>query len=186
MKDERLQIFVERIDALSIEQIKRIKDNVNIICFDTFNYDESNKTFCPLAVALNLHETVENPTNESIGKEIGKHFIPVNALKNVKGKFYTNNRREDLLKMCDIMIKEKTDEANEKMNIYVSEDVQKKWPRYYFKGKPFQMSDGRTYIRAHCNVLGKTHYYDFEKDWFWHDINSIPLPVDKSKTTDII
>lgn len=103
--DNRKQIFLDRLGSLSDQEVQRIKDNINLICFDTFNYDTENKTFCPLAVAMNLHKTVENPTDELIQNEIGKRFQPVNALKGVTGDFYTSSRKEDLLTACEEVLR---------------------------------------------------------------------------------
>ena len=55
------------------------------------------------------------------------------------------------------------------MNIYVSKEIKEKWPGYTFIGKPFKLSDGKNYIRAHSKCFGKTHYYCYELDIFWHE-----------------
>lgn len=99
--DNRKQVFLDRLNSLSVQEIQRIRDNIDLICFDTFNYDAKNKTYCPLAVGLNLHKTIENPTDEVIRNEIGKRFQPPNALKGVVGEFYTSHRKRDLLEVCD-------------------------------------------------------------------------------------
>jgi len=102
--DNRKQIFLDRLNTLSVQEIQRIKDNIDIICFDTLNYNAEENTFCPLAVAMNLHKSIGNPTDEKIQSEIGKRFQPVNALKGVKGTFYTSDRKKDLLEVCDEVI----------------------------------------------------------------------------------
>ena len=51
-------------------------------------------------------------------------------------------------------------------NSHVSQDLQSRWPTYNFLGKPFRLL-GRMFIRAFHKTLEKTHFYDFEKDWFW-------------------
>lgn len=55
------------------------------------------------------------------------------------------------------------------MNDHVSEEIRKKWCNYEFQGKSMKMPDGKTYIRAYSKVFGKTHFYCFEDDWFWHE-----------------
>ena len=55
------------------------------------------------------------------------------------------------------------------MNPYVPEEIINKWPQYNFIGKSFKLKNGRTYIRAHSKFFGKTHFYEFETDFFWHD-----------------
>lgn len=108
MIDERYIATKERLSNLSIEQIHRITDNIDKVCFDTFNYNSEDNTYCPLAIALNLHESVLNPTDEKIQTEISKLFTPVNILKGTNGIFYTLNRRRDLINLCSEIIKEKT------------------------------------------------------------------------------
>lgn len=102
--DARFIVFCERFLKFSTEQLKRIRDNIDLVCFDTFNYDEENKKFCPVAIALNLHKTIENPTNVLVTEAMREYFNPPNALKGVKGDFYTLNRREDLLTAIDIFL----------------------------------------------------------------------------------
>lgn len=104
LMDNRKQIFLDRLSVLSVQEIQRIKDNIDMICLDTFNYNAEENTFCPLAVGMNLHKSIGNPTDQKIQNEIGKRFQPVNALKGVKGDFYTSNRKKDLLEVCDEVI----------------------------------------------------------------------------------
>jgi hypothetical protein len=59
------------------------------------------------------------------------------------------------------------------MNIHVPDQIRRKWPQYEFVGKPFKLSDGKTYIRAFFKVWYITHYYCFDDDWFWHDKPSV-------------
>ena len=65
---------------------------------------------------------------------------------------------------------------NEEVNPHISEELKKKWCNYEFQGKPFKLSDGNTYMRAHSHAFEKTHFYCFETDWFWHSREEIPLP----------
>lgn len=108
MSDARYNVFKERLNALSTEEVKRIQSKIDSICFDTFNFDSETQKFCPLAIGMNLHQTVKNPTNKLIVAEIGKRFNPVNALKGVKGNFYTENRREDLITICEKVLNERS------------------------------------------------------------------------------
>ncbi len=55
------------------------------------------------------------------------------------------------------------------MNIHVPKELKEKWVNYEFIGKPFKLSDGKTYIRAHSKTFEKTHFYCFEEDFFWFD-----------------
>lgn len=103
-EDKRYQILCERLRMLPLKGVSQIEKDIDRVCFDTFNYDAATQTYCPIAIGLNLHNTIANPTNENIGEAIGKLFQPVNALKGVEGKFYTTNRKEDLLEVCNEVI----------------------------------------------------------------------------------
>lgn len=105
MKDNRYQFIKKRLLALTLTEVQRIKDNIDKVCFDTFNFDSSTETFCPLAIGMNLHNTIDNPTDELVAEAISKRFTPVNVLKGVEGNFYRENRREDLLILCEEVIK---------------------------------------------------------------------------------
>jgi hypothetical protein len=51
------------------------------------------------------------------------------------------------------------------MNIHVPEDIKKRWPQYEFIGKPFTLSNGKTYIRVYSKFFKVTHFYCFEDDF---------------------
>jgi len=100
--DKRYHILKERLSLLEHSELERIKSNIDSVCLDTYNYDSASNTFCPLAVAMNLHKTVENPTNDLIIEILSSRFTPVNAIGGVEGEFYTgNHRKEDLLQVID-------------------------------------------------------------------------------------
>lgn len=106
--DAWLEIFKGRLNLFTVEELNEIVENIDLICFDTLNYDEAEKKFCPIAVAMGLHKILDNPTDEIVSEHIALVFRPPNALKGVEGTFYTDNRREDLLKLCLELIKEKS------------------------------------------------------------------------------
>lgn len=104
--DKRYEILKERLSLLSIEELQRIKENIDHVCFDTYNYDKENNKFCPLAIALNLHKTTPNPSNVLITLKLAERFDPVNVIGGVEGNYYTGqHRREDLLALIDELIK---------------------------------------------------------------------------------
>lgn len=105
--DKRYELFRERLMSLSLDEICRIKDDIDVVCFDSFNYDPQTQKYCPLAIGMNLHNIIPSPTDEIIQEEISKRFVPANALKGIDGNFYTVNRRDDLLRLCDEVIIEK-------------------------------------------------------------------------------
>lgn len=97
--DLRYEIIKERLSSLTKTEIQRIIDNIDDVCFDEFNYDQVNHKFCPLAMAMELNE-LPNPTDEIIKNQISKRFNPVNVIKGIEGKFYRDNRKEDLINLC--------------------------------------------------------------------------------------
>lgn len=107
--DNRYNLIKSRLEKLDREKIFRIIEAIkeNKVCFDTYNYDKTNKTYCPLAIAYRLDELIENPNNEKITNALSKYFEPVNILKDQLGDFYTKNRKEDLLKLCEEILESK-------------------------------------------------------------------------------
>lgn len=101
--DLRYEIIKERLSRLSKIELQRIIDNIDQVCLDEFNYDAENHRFCPLAMGMGLN-AIKAPTDDLIKREIGIRFYPVNVIKGVKGTFYTTNRREDLLELCNLLI----------------------------------------------------------------------------------
>ncbi len=91
--DARYRIIKERLLSLSKNEIERIVDNVDALCVDTYN------KYCVLAIAMNLHELIDSPTDLLIKNEIAKRFTPVNVIKGVEGKFFRENRKDDILKV---------------------------------------------------------------------------------------
>lgn len=104
--DQRYIIMFERFSLLNENELLNILDNIDIILFDTFNYNDGK--YCPLAVAKKLHETVDNPSDELMKKLLGCFFEPVNVLKGVDGNFYRDNRKDDLVKIIAHVLREKT------------------------------------------------------------------------------
>ena len=95
----------ERFCSLNTNELLNILENINIIIFDTFNYSDGK--YCPLAVAKKFHETVENPSDDSMKKLLSCFFEPVNVLKGVDGDFYRENRKDDLVKVIAHVLREK-------------------------------------------------------------------------------
>lgn len=104
MIDKRYKVIKDRLLQLNKDEVQRIIDNIDLLCFDTYNYDQNNKKYCPLAIAMNLHETISNPTDIIIQNEISKRFTPVNVISGVHGNFYRENRKDDIIKICKEII----------------------------------------------------------------------------------
>lgn len=102
--DARYRAVWDRLSKLTEEQLQLIIDNIDRVCFDTFNYDEKHKTFCPLAIAHGL-DALHEPTDAWVSEILSLYYQPVNILKGVPGEFYTTNRRADLLAICELLLK---------------------------------------------------------------------------------
>lgn len=101
--DLRYEVIKERLSTLSKPEIQRILDRIDDVCFDELNYDAQNHKFCPLAIAMNL-DTLSNPTDEKVKEAISMRFNPVNVIKGTKGEFYRNNRKTDLINLCNQLL----------------------------------------------------------------------------------
>ena len=67
-------------------------------------------------------------------------------------------------------------------NPHVPKEIIEKYPSYEFIGIPIVLRDGKRYIRAHHKVLGDTHFYSFDHDFFWFSREDIIplLPVKRT------
>lgn len=106
--DNRYTLAKERLSSLTTDEINRIIDNQDKTLWDTFNYNEGK--FCPIAIAMNLHNTLDNPTDENVKIEMAKRFNPTNIFKGTKGEFYTTNRQEDIIRLCKEILQERGQE----------------------------------------------------------------------------
>lgn len=112
-EDRRYLAMRDRFRTLSFDELKRIIDNIDGVCFDTFNYDEQNRTFCPIAWAMDLPEQYRfswQVNDDLIRESIEGRFKPVNILKGLPGKFYhgdTAERRKDLILIVFRVLMEK-------------------------------------------------------------------------------
>jgi len=102
--DLRYEIIKERLSNLSKHEIQRILDRIDDVCFDELNYDAQNHKYCPLAIAMNLNTLLPNPTDKKVKEAISKRFNPVNVIKGIKGEFYRNNRKSDLINLCNQLL----------------------------------------------------------------------------------
>lgn len=103
--DQRYIKAKERLSSLKTSEIKRILSDIDMILFDTYNFYEGK--FCPIAVAMDLHNTMKEANDEEVKLQISKRFTPVNIFKGVEGEFYTDNRKEDLIAICNEILHER-------------------------------------------------------------------------------
>lgn len=76
------------------------------------------------------------------------------------------------------------------MNIHVPNNIKNKWINYEFQGKPFVLSDGKTYIRSYSKTFECIHFYCFEDNAIYfsrQDFGCLINPeVDKYKKPVIV
>lgn len=112
-EDPRKTGLKNGLRQLTIDQLKRVIDyslnSNNEMTLDEFNYNDD--CFCPLAIGLELDNKILNPTNEIVYEIVYETLIELGYkvfnTRGVKGKFYTDNRKEDLLIAAKEVLKEK-------------------------------------------------------------------------------
>lgn len=106
--DPRWHAMLARFRQLNTMEILRVLNNRHRMCFDTWNYDEDEGTFCPIAIAMNIHALGrEWPTDSRVRLLIKTRFPEVNILKGTPGNFYRKDRRGDLTYLCNFLLKER-------------------------------------------------------------------------------
>lgn len=95
-EDPRKTGLKNGLRQLTSEQLQRVMDYSGEMVLDTFNYQDGK--FCPLAIALELDKKIINPTHNKIFDTLTKMGYKIYNTRGIKGNFYTNNRKEDLIK----------------------------------------------------------------------------------------
>jgi len=104
-EDPRKTGLKNGLRQLTIDQLQRVINYSGEMVLDEFNYHEGK--FCPLAIAVGLDQTMINPTHEKVFNTLTEMNYKVYNTRGIIGKFYTNNRREDLLEAALEVLKEK-------------------------------------------------------------------------------
>lgn len=105
MEDPRKTGLKNGLRQLTVEQIKKVIDCPNEMVLDTYNYLDGK--FCPLAIALDLDKIIKEPTHEKVFFTLTNLGYKVYNTRGIKGEFYTNNRKEDLLIAAKEVLEEK-------------------------------------------------------------------------------
>lgn len=105
IEDPRKTGLKNGLRQLTIEQLERVLEYPGEMVLDTFNYEDGK--FCPLAVALELDKTMENPTHEKVFGELTNRGYKVYNTRGIDGEFYTTNRLEDLVEAAKEVLHEK-------------------------------------------------------------------------------
>jgi len=104
-EDPRKIGLKEGLRQLSASQIQKVLDWPHEMVLDTWNYCDGK--YCPLAVAVGIPETMDNPSHESVYNELVKLGYKIYNTRGIKGDFYTKNRNKDLIDAAKEVLEEK-------------------------------------------------------------------------------
>ena len=97
MEDPRKTGLKNGLKQLTVGQLSRVLSKIRrkeSMVLDSYNYEDGK--FCPLAVALKLDETMEEPTHEKVFETLSQMGYEVYNTRGIQGTFYTTNREADL------------------------------------------------------------------------------------------
>jgi hypothetical protein len=103
-EDPRKTGLKNGLRQLTVEELQKVINYPDEMILDTYNYFDGK--FCPLAVAVGL-DKMENPTHEKVFFTLTQMGYKVYNTRGIKGSFYTNNRKEDLLLAAKEVLEEK-------------------------------------------------------------------------------
>lgn len=104
-EDPRKTGLKNGLRQLTVEQLRRVINYPKEMVLDSFNYQDGK--FCPLAVALELDKTIENPSHDKVFQTLTDLGYTVYNTRGIVGKFYTDHRKEDLLEAAQEVLQEK-------------------------------------------------------------------------------
>jgi len=108
IEDPRKTGLKNGLRQLTIRELNRVKSYAGDMVLDIYNYQDGK--FCPLAVAVSLDKTMENPTHDSVFLKLNEMGYKVYNTRGIEGEFYTTDRKRDLLIAVDEVIEEKVAE----------------------------------------------------------------------------
>lgn len=104
-EDPRKTGLKNGLRQLTEEQLQRVINFPNEMILDTYNYHDGK--FCPLAIGLNLDETMSNPTHDKVFETLSKLGYKVYNTRGIIGNFYTTDRKKDLIEAAQEVLQEK-------------------------------------------------------------------------------
>lgn len=107
-EDPRKTGLKNGLRQLNIRQLKRVLDYPDEMVLDEYNYFDGK--FCPLAVALGLDRTMENPSHDRVYQTLTDLGYDVYNTRGIRGKFYTDSRKEDLIEAAQEVLEEKLEQ----------------------------------------------------------------------------
>lgn len=108
IEDPRKTGLKNGLRQLTVEQLQRVIDYPGEMVLDTYNYEEGK--FCPLAIALELDQTIVEPSHQKVFENLINLGYVVYNTRGIDGEFYTTDRKNDLLEAAQEVLKEKLNE----------------------------------------------------------------------------
>lgn len=110
---------LEQLTRHQLMVLTRHLESGNPVVVDGCNYDPSRRTWCPLAVALEVDRVLHDEDVVIATDEEAKEYIVrvgtrtnprfgLNPMRGVVGSFFTSSRRNDLLQACVDVLDEET------------------------------------------------------------------------------
>lgn len=110
---------LEQLNRHQLTVLEKHVESGSPMVVDGCNYDPASRTWCPLAVALEVERVLRDEgiavgTDEEAKEyivNIGTRTNPkfgLNPMHGVVGKFFTDSRRNDLLQACRDVLDEKS------------------------------------------------------------------------------
>lgn len=103
---------------LTIQQLKRVIEYKGEMVLDEFNYQDG--LFCPLAIGLELDKKLVNPDHNKIYETLTELGYKVYNTRGIEGKFYTTNRKQDLLIAASEVLEEKIEQERKDEEAWVN------------------------------------------------------------------
>ncbi len=109
MEDLRKTGLKNGLRQLTTEQLQRVIDYPEEMVFDSYNYEnvDGQHRFCALAIGVGLDQIIDNPSHEVVEKTLLDMGYKIYNTRGIKGEFYTDNRKEDLILAAKEVIQEK-------------------------------------------------------------------------------
>ena len=104
-EDPRKTGLKNGLRQLSIDQLKRVIEYPGEMILDELNYQDNK--FCPLAIALELDKTIQDPSHEKVFNTLIDMGYKVYNTRGISGNFYTTDRKQDLLEAAKEVLEEK-------------------------------------------------------------------------------
>jgi hypothetical protein len=104
-EDPRKTGLKNGLRQLTIQQLQRLIDYPGEMVLDTYNYQDGK--FCALAVAVQLDQTMVDPSHDKVFDALTEMGYNVYNTRGIPGEFYTNNRLKDLLEAAQEILLEK-------------------------------------------------------------------------------